>query len=282
MTVTLAAVFEGFEKDHPGMRQDEKHQMQVIACYFTAPVAAIKHRHIKDFANALPLTVVDGKCESTGRKLADGTRNRYLASLSTLLKSYKEDYDEEYQPPAIPWRKEVKHHQRTLTDEEVEAIIRHMPSKDGFLFRLLDRTGMRAGELLKQTRLEYLEDEYIVLPAAVIKNDMDRTIWIGKQESEILRNILRLKDMPSYWTFRDRVLRAAFLAKVPDPGRILHSMRHRRGTATAAEDIPLDHTMAVMGWKSVATAMRYRKIAGPLAKRISRQVLGKGRTDGGS
>lgn len=180
-----------------------------------------------------------------------GSRNRYRAALSTLLKTYRLQGGPRLElPPRFP---EAKPRDRVLTEEELDRLI---GSDVGLIALILSRTALRISELYRAEIVDgslYLEDT---------KNGSRRTVPLDARLRALLPQggMLRAAlDLPS-----ERVLRrlwADAAREVGLEGVTFHVLRHTAITRWAAAGLPVAAIMALAGHKDVATSLRYTHLS---------------------
>ena len=138
-------------------------------------------------------------------KVADGTVNRQLTALSTMLKTCWEDgyYDPDGKvPPKMPFRKEFQARERYITQEE-EALFINYCERKGYdvmkdIFILALRTALRREEMLSLLVRDVFDDgkvAHVTASAVVTKNSKSRNITVRGQARDILLRNMRGKDM---------------------------------------------------------------------------------------
>ena len=181
-----------------------------------------------------------------------GSRNRYRAALSTLLKTYRLQGGPRLElPPRFP---EAKPRDRVLTSQELDRLI---SSDVGLIALILSRTALRISELYRAEIVDgslYLEDT---------KNGTRRTVPLDARLRALLPqdggSLRAALDLPS-----ERVLRrlwAGAAREVGLEGVTFHVLRHTAITRWAAAGLPVAAIMALAGHKDVSTSLRYTHLS---------------------
>jgi integrase len=180
-----------------------------------------------------------------------GSRCKYRASLSSLLKAYRLLGGPRLElPPPFP---ASKARDRVLTAGEVSKLY---SSSMGLIALVLIETGMRISELY---RAEVIGD-FIYLKDT--KNGSSRTIPI----TERLANHLRGEGLLSSLIHlrAQRTMRRLWADEVHAqglPGVTFHCLRHTAITGWAESGLSLQVIMALAGHRDVQTSMRYTHLS---------------------
>jgi integrase len=168
----------------------------------------------KFFGPKIPINEIDGLkvnafvSNRTNRdKVADGTINRQLTALNTMLKTCWEDgyYDPDGKvPPKMPFRKEFQARERYITREE-EALFINFCERKGYdvmkdIFILALRTALRREEMLSLLVRDVFDDSsnqvaHVTISAVNTKNSKSRNITVRGLAREILLKRMRGKNM---------------------------------------------------------------------------------------
>jgi len=198
-----------------------------------------------------------------GSKLSNGTINRYLTAISSVL-TYAEDKGYVDRTPRLPWRKEVKKRQPLYSDTMLQGVVNAMRA-DGheisaFCVEVLNAGGLRVSELLK-ARPEQIEDGFVSLDEPEeIKNEHPREIYIGEVNADRLRVLIRENKLPTYQQLYNHLRSAVKKCGYAMP-RIIHALRHTRCTRTVSEEQDIQMAKELLGHKSIQTTIGYRQIA---------------------
>jgi integrase len=197
-----------------------------------------------------------------GTLLSNATINRYLTAISSVM-TYAETKGYVPVAPKLPWKKEAKKKQATYTSTMQQAVIGVLKAEgrdvDAFLIEVASG-GIRVGELLN-ARPEQIEDGFVSLnDPEEIKNEDPREIYIGEQNADKLRVLIRENRMPTYQQLYNH-LRSAVKKCGYEVKRPIHAVRHTTATRTVNDEQDIQVAKELLGHKSLATTMRYRHIS---------------------
>jgi integrase len=195
--------------------------------------------------------------------LSDGTLNRYLSSISSVM-TYAEQKGYVDRPPSLPWRKETKRRQATYTHTMQDAVVGVLKAEghdvSAFLVEVLAIGGMRVGELLK-ARPEQIEDGFVSLDdPSEIKNGEVREVYIGEENADKLRVLIRENGLPTYQQLYNH-LKAAVKKCGCEIRRPIHAIRHTTATRTVAEEGDIQMAKELLGHRNIQTTEGYRHIS---------------------
>lgn len=208
------------------------------------------------------------------RGLSGSTINRYLASLSKLLKYAHKRYSiyEMERIPHIEWLKENKSRIRYVTQEEEKNIIKAMKDMklDDYLnfYLFLMDTGLRLGEALQFTKQDITVDSknnyYVTIHGDISKNGQTRAIPLTARAKSIVNNVNFKDNTPvfshiDYWKAEKhwRKLRNV-LGLDGDKQFVIHCLRHTCATRLAQSGkIELHLIKEMLGHKNFAMTLRY-------------------------
>jgi len=199
----------------------------------------------------------------TNGKLGPATINRFLTAISSVM-GYAETKDYVSRKPTLPWQDEPQKRQATYTPAMQQAVIGVLRAKghdvDAFLIEVLAVGGMRVSELLN-AKAEQIEDGFVSLddPEA-IKNGDPREVYIGEAHANRLRVLIRENKLPTYQQLYNH-LKSAVKKCGYDVKRPVHAIRHTTATRTVNEEQDIQMAKELLGHRSLATTMRYRKIS---------------------
>ena len=192
--------------------------------------------------------------------LGDSTVNRYLASLSKILKYAHKRYDiyGMERMPHIEWNKKTKGSVRYITKEEEAKMIKLLKDSEYLsLYLFLMDTGMRLSEALSYTEQDIQSVDgktYITLYGT--KNGDTRSVPLTERAAKLGAKTFQHLD---YWKAENtwRQLRKDMgLAK--DKQFVIHALRHTCATRLAQSGkIELHIIMKLLGHRSPATTLRY-------------------------
>ena len=194
------------------------------------------------------------------RGLSGATINRYLASLSKLLKYAHKRYDifGMERMPYIEWHKESKGRIRYLTKEEEAKMIKLLKDSEYLsLYLFLMDTGMRLSEALSFTKddIQELGDKtYITLYGT--KNGDTRSVPLTDRAKRLSGATFQHLD---YWKAENtwkKLRKDMGLAK--DKQFVIHALRHTCASRLAQSGkIELHIIKQLLGHRSYNTTLRY-------------------------
>jgi site-specific recombinase XerD len=198
-----------------------------------------------------------------GSKLSNATINRYLTAISSVM-TYAEQKEYIQVSPKLPWRHEAKKKQATYTHTMQDAVVGVLKAEGhdvaAFLVEVLAVGGMRVSELLN-ARPEQIEDGFVSLDdPEKIKNEDAREVYIGEQNADKLRVLMRENKMPTYQQLYNYV-KAAVKKCGYEVRRPIHAIRHTTATRTVNDEQDIQVAKELLGHRSLATTMRYRKVS---------------------
>jgi integrase len=198
-----------------------------------------------------------------GSTLSDGTINRYLTAVSSVL-TYAELKEYIDASPKLPWRKEFKKKKATYSETQERAVIDALRAAghetDAFLVSVLIISGMRVGELLG-LRADQIEDGFVSLDDPEdIKNQEVRECYIGEENEARLRALVRENALPTYQQFRTH-LKAALKKCGYEIPRAVHALRHTTATRTVAAEGDIQMAKELLGHRNLQTTLDYRHIS---------------------
>jgi integrase len=199
--------------------------------------------------------------QSGGGKLSDGTINRYLAGVSSVVK-YAREHPEAGKAPVtndavFPWRKEkgARIHWFSLAQEQV--LVPWLQAQgwmaEALTLRVLCATGLRWSEFVS-LEPHQCQSEWILLDET--KTDTPRDIPINASLAQELKAMVVTGTLPKYGTTRTR-LKEAVKACGFSPKLGLHNARHGRATTLVKNGTPLPIVQKFLGHKNITTTMKY-------------------------
>ena len=254
-------------KDRPSWKGKEKKSPGINTRHFTeyfgdGACKDITRQVLKGFASYL---------EDTER--SDGTINRHLSHVHTVLLHCVNEEMLDMNLPVIPRRKEYQGRPHFFTKEQVDAIC-NTTNRTGLtdLVRFASLTGARSGECLKlQVKDIDLNDGLIYIggrPEFNTKNGDWRTVPIHNHLVDTLRR--RTEGIPrdvcvfgDQWIDGRQVLRV-FKQTTRRLGieehYVFHCLRHSFATWAIEDGVPIRVLMDLMGHKKIETTLRYAKV----------------------
>lgn len=240
----------------------------------------INTRHFAEFMGE------DFVCEEITRKVlrsfaehledterSDGTINRHLSSVRTVLDHCVCEEELDMNLPVIPRRKEYQGRPFFFTKDQVDTIVRNENRIGlGDLVRFASLSGARMGELLKLQVRDIDKDAGLIYiggrPNFNTKTGDWRTVPIHKNLLPMLED--RTNGIPEdvcifgdQWIDGRQVLRK-FKQVVRDTGYeshfVFHCLRHSFATWAIEDGVPLRVLMDLMGHKKIETTLRYAKV----------------------
>tara|TARA_S200002703_G_scaffold158622_2_gene169510 strand:- start:5156 stop:6103 length:948 start_codon:yes stop_codon:yes gene_type:complete len=196
---------------------------------------------------------------------SNGTINRKLACLSKALNvAKKRNYVDHI--PEIEWLEEGVGRVRFFTKAEENQLLAFLTQcgqhemHDLVVF-LMD-TGLRRGEAMKLTAMDYLKDSILVRQIANTKNKYkSRSVPLTKRAKEIVESRLdregKLFNL-SATQIRDKWNRARnHLGYGNDPEYVLHTLRHSCASRLVQGGIGLQVVKEWLGHNSLSMVLRY-------------------------
>jgi integrase len=195
--------------------------------------------------------------------LSDATLNRYLTAISSVTK-YAEQKGYIERQPSLPWRKETKRRQATYTHTMEQAVVGVLRAEghdvSAFLVEVLAIGGLRVGELLK-ARPEQIDEGFVSLDdPSEIKNGEVREVYIGEENADKLRVLIRENRLPTYQQLYNYA-RAAVKKCGYEIKRPLHAIRHTTATRTVAEEGDIQMAQELLRHRNLQTTLGYRHIS---------------------
>jgi integrase len=257
----------------PRNDSDERRRAVVREHFGDMPVKTITYTVAEDFVAAL----------RKDRQCSNATINRYLSALSSYL-AYAERRGDIERMPQLPWQTEHKKKQPHYSDATVEQVLEALRAKgyetEAVICDVLDRTGMRVGELLGLSPEQIGDDGYISLDdPEKIKNSLVRIVYVGHELARALRALVANRRLPRYQTLR-RHVKAALESAGYGSARALHAFRHTAATRTVANEQDIQVAQHLLGHRSARTTAGYRAISPEVmrerAKKVSQRAGQKG------
>lgn len=236
-----------------------------------APIASVNY--------AMAEGLVQELAKKPGRnglgKMSEHTINRYLTALSAVL-GYAEVKGYISRAPKLPWRKPPRRKQPLYKPGQIDAAVawlrEHGRPREAFLVEVLERTGMRVGELLGLQR-EQIEDEFITLDdPELIKNEECRVCWVGPEMARELRALIVAPGGLGPYHKLAEWVKKANKAVGNSIVRPLHSIRHTAATNTVAAEQDIQVAQQLLGHKDINTTLRYRHVSREVLRERAQKV----------
>lgn len=223
----------------------------------TTPVNLVTYQVIEDKILGV-LLAKPGK--QPGSKMSPSTINKYLSPLSSVL-DYAESKGLIDRKPKLPWREKVKRRQPIYTEDMLAATMAAMRAQghevSAFVMDLLDLTAFRYGELYG-LKPQQITDEFIELDDPEhIKNEECRTVYIGRENADRLRALVRQKALPTRYQFYHHISAALKSCGYEMPRKV-YALRHTVATrVVAASGGNLQKAADLLGHKDIRTTKGY-------------------------
>ena len=242
----------------------------------------------KDWEEVPIGTISTGHIESwlarnrKSRKWSKSTRNRYLSAIKQVFKkAHSLDYTMENAANAIKAVKEDEKVPEPLSDQVMEALMQVLPEYAKYYVAILVDTGLRTGEL---ERIRWRDVDTInnrltipltknkpfkVVPmtnrlAALFDSLRPGRTWAQTQSGHSNHTIVWPSDKhPNTPVIGKLDLKKSLMAAAKKIGLEHvhpHQFRHTFATRLMQRGVPMEHIMALGGWKSAAMAKRYARI----------------------
>lgn len=198
------------------------------------------------------------------QELANGTINRKLAVLSSVLNVAKDEWSIELTLPTFKYLPERNARTRVFTFEEEELMLsywREERPEMADLFTVLMDTGCRVSEALRVTGRDVSESGFVRLNRT--KNDQGRGIPMTDRVKSILGTLAH--DSGAFPSLNKNIacklmqdFREAHY--IEDPEWVLHTCRHTCATRLLEAGVDIYTVKEWLGHKTIETTLRYAKM----------------------
>lgn len=198
------------------------------------------------------------------QELANGTINRKLAVLSSVLNVAKDEWSIELTLPTFKYLPERNARTRVFTFEEEELMLsywREERPEMADLFTVLMDTGCRVSEALRITGRDVSESGFVRLNRT--KNDQGRGIPMTDRVKSILGTLAH--DSGAFPSLNKNIacklmqdFREAHY--IEDPEWVLHTCRHTCATRLLEAGVDIYTVKEWLGHKTIETTLRYAKM----------------------
>ena len=214
--------------------------------------------------NISSTTVLKLKEDLMASDLANGTINRKMAVLSSILNVAKDEWDVQLTIPTFKLLPERNARTRVFTIEEEDKMLaywrEHKPEMADLVVILFD-TGCRLSEALKITGKDVMDSGFVRLNRT--KNDEGRGIPMTERVKSILGTLAH--DLGAFPTLNKNIacklmqdFREAHY--IEDPEWVLHTCRHTCATRLLEAGVDIYTVKEWLGHKSIETTLRYAKM----------------------
>jgi integrase len=218
----------------------------------TVPIAEIGPHHVDHMVDKLK-----------AKRLSHKTINRYLASVSKLLKfSLKRGYRDT--AIDLPWQVEQEPAIAFLREDDERKLIDHMVSKGltdyALMVTVLVQTGMRVSNLLR-LRLADISPPLsgvVWITLGVTKSGQAHRVPLQEALGEPLRALIH-SGLPSYRKFYSAFLQARKGSGI-DPSITIHSLRHTTATRMTKAKVPTVTVQKMLGHRNIRTTLKYAHV----------------------
>jgi integrase len=206
-----------------------------------------------------------------GGRLSPGTINRYLAVGSAVL-AYAQAHDYIVGAPKVPWQQEAGHRIHWLTSEAEEAvhaaIVAEGRADEALALRVLTATGMRWSEFATLTEGQ-IDGEWIKLNKT--KTNTPRDVPIEPALARALREMVRRRGVPQYYTFR-KTLKRALKSAGQSEELSVHCLRHTTATRLVHGAVNLSVVKDFLGHASLSTTLKYTHVSKGLLQQARKKI----------
>ncbi|MGO8754461.1 MAG: tyrosine-type recombinase/integrase [Gallionellaceae bacterium] len=196
------------------------------------------------------------------------TANRYLATIRTILRKARDEWEWVGKVPKIKLFKESEGRIRFITPEQVQALMRELPAhqQDMVLFAL--QTGLRQSNVVKLEWLQVnLEQGHMWVNAAQSKNRKPISVPLNREALAVLHRQLG-KHPVRVFTFtgqpivnaNTRAFRNALKRAGIEDFR-WHDLRHTWASWHRMQGTPTHELQQLGGWKTGAMVERYAHLS---------------------
>ena len=232
-----------------------------------------KDTHIKDITTSKVNAFVE---YLTQKGSANGTINRKLSTLSTLIKTAEEN-DIPTGSPKIKRKKEYKGRERFISEAEEKVMLKVLEQWGLYDMRdaviILIDTGIRCGELfrLRYTDIDFNTGKNGIITLWVTKSDRPRSVPITTRVRDILKT--RLVNTQSTeknevifpysysWLRQNWNRMRMYLGHDSDDDFVPHILRHTCASRLVQKCTPLPEVQRWMGHSSLQSTMRYSHLS---------------------
>lgn len=256
--ITYADAIKAYCVRHPMARdRSGRARMNVLTELLGAePVSTTTQETLDDLVDKLETRPGIAR----GKGLTDGSINRYLSGLSSVIKWTRKRTkagDTPIPHIELPWRTEKGHRIHWFTEEQEAAVCAYLTSqgwkREALALRVLCATGLRWGEFAG-LEPHQCQPEWIRLDET--KTDTPRDVPIDPALSRELLVMVRSESVPNYETMRKHLGRAVVMCGYSSHLGI-HNARHSTATRLikAGEALPI--VQKFLGHRNIKTTMKY-------------------------
>jgi integrase len=242
----------------------------------------------KDWEDVPINTITTGHIESwlaknrNKRQWSKSTRNRYLSAIKQVFKkAFSLDYAMENVASPIKALKEDEKIPDPLSDDVMTALMEVLPEYAKYYVAILVDTGLRRGELAR-IRWRDVDTQNKLLTVPTTKNRTFKVVpmtnriaglfdslrpgrtWAQTQSGHSNHTIAWPDDSnPDSLVLGEIDLKKSLIAAAKKIGVDHihpHQFRHTFATRLMRRGIPMEHIMALGGWKTASMAKRYARV----------------------
>lgn len=209
-------------------------------------------------------TILKLKEDLMASDLANGTINRKMAVLSSILNVAKDEWGIEMNIPTFKLLPERNARTRVFTQAEEDRMFtywaEHKPEMADLLVVLMD-TGCRLSEALRITGKDVMESGFVRLNRT--KNDEGRGIPMTDRVKSILGTLAH--DSGAFPSLTKNIACKAMqdfreAHYIEDPEWVLHTCRHTCATRLLEAGVDIYTVKEWLGHKTIETTLRYAKM----------------------
>ena len=254
------------------LKEDRTRPLRICQDWGEIPISTINSGHIESW-------LAKNKRKS---KWSSATRNRYLSAIKQVFKiAHGLNYLAEN--PALPLKatKEDENIPEPLADDVVAALLEVLPEYARYIVCILVDTGLRMSELHRirwqdvDTAKRHLNiyrsksKQFRVVPmtprlATLFDSLRAGHQWLQSQSGPSRKAIIWPDDnSPSAVVIPPIDIKKSLISAAKKIGADHihpHQFRHTYATRLMDQGVPMEHIMALGGWKSSAMAKRYARV----------------------
>ena len=254
------------------LKEDRTRLLRICQDWGEIPISTINSGHIESW-------LAKNKRKS---KWSSATRNRYLSAIKQVFKkAHGLNYFAENSALPLKATKEDENIPEPLTDDVVAALLEVLPEYARYMVCILVDTGLRMSELHRirwqdvdtaGRRLNIYKSkskQFRVVPmtprlAALFNSLRTGNQWLQSQSGPSRKAIIWPDDSsPSAVVIPPIDIKKSLISAAKKIGAAHihpHQFRHTYATRLMDQGVPMEHIMALGGWKSSAMAKRYARV----------------------
>ena len=254
------------------LKEDRTRLLRICEDWGEIPISTISSGHIESW-------LAKNKRKS---KWSSATRNRYLSAIKQVFKkAHGLNYIADNPALSLKASKEEENIPEPLTDEVVATLLEVLPEYARYIVCILVDTGLRMSELHRIRwqdvdtvgRRLYIckskSKQFRVVPmtprlSALFDSLRSGHQWLQSQNGHSRKAIVWPDDSkPSAVVITPINIKKSLISAAKKIGADHihpHQFRHTYATRLMDQGVPMEHIMALGGWKSSAMAKRYARV----------------------